>query len=72
MDPVVLHRFVRGLGLHELVKPGKVGDLDDQPNALRSLRVPKCASGDSERSEHLLALGRAQPVGDAPTSWNAR
>jgi hypothetical protein len=64
VDPVVLHRLGRRLGLHELLKRGKVGDLGDQANTLRALGVLERLNGDSEGAEHLLALGCAQPVVD--------
>jgi hypothetical protein len=57
VDPVVLHRFGRGLGLHELLKRGKVGDLHDQPNALRALGVLKRAGGDPEGPNTSSRLG---------------
>jgi hypothetical protein len=57
VDPVLLHRFGCRLCLHELLKRGKVGDLDDHPHAFRSLGILERASGDSKGAENLFALG---------------
>src|SRR5262245_27754555 len=62
MDAVVLHGIRRLVALHEVLERLHVGDLGDKRGRVRSVRVPKGAHGDSDGTEHLLALRRAQPV----------
>ena len=72
VDPVVLHRFGRGLGLHELLKRGKVGDLDDQPNALRALGVLNVRVVIPRGPNTSSRLGELSQWSTSSTSWNAR
>ena len=55
-NPVELHRIGSRLRLHDLLKGSHVGDVHDQPDPIRTLRVSEGAHRDSQRPKNFLSL----------------